>query len=236
MESMQVTITGADDGVSVRDLALLSAEFPFVEWGILMSHKRCGEPRYPTGGWIVGAKQAARATGMRLSAHLCGRAARAAMSGERLPTIVCECCFRRVQINGYLAPAGGAFAALTAKTPRIEFILQARSEESIQQVVNDAARIAGASVLFDPSGGRGVEPFRWPVPPFGARVGYAGGIRPENIRNLVGEIAQARGLTASPADAWWIDMESGVRTDDDRFDLARVRAVLEAVASTRKAA
>jgi phosphoribosylanthranilate isomerase len=79
-----------------------------------------------------------------------------------------------------------------------------------------------ASLLFDPSGGRGIEPFSWPVPPLGARMGYAGGIGPDNLLDVL----RAIGPVESP---FWIDMESGVRTDD-RFDLAKARAVLETAA------
>ena len=82
---------------------------------------------------------------------------------------------------------------------------------------------ASASLLFDPSGGRGIEPFRWPSTPLGVRMGFAGGINPHNVLGVLDDI----GLRPDP---FWIDMESGVRDTNDRFDLGRVRAVLEAAA------
>jgi hypothetical protein len=48
-----ITITGADDQVDPRELAMLSAEFPFVEWGILMSESRAGTSRYPGQTWML---------------------------------------------------------------------------------------------------------------------------------------------------------------------------------------
>lgn len=100
--------------------------------------------------------------------------------------------------------------------------LQCRSEDTLQEVAHDAAKLGAgrASVLFDPSGGRGIEAFRWPSPPIGCHLGYAGGIKPDQIVDTLKEI----GVVDSP---FWIDMESGVRTDD-KFDLAKVRQVLEA--------
>ncbi|MHB1675039.1 MAG: hypothetical protein ACYCSP_12405 [Acidobacteriaceae bacterium] len=37
MKLETVTITGADDSTDIVELAELSEEFPFVEWGILIS-------------------------------------------------------------------------------------------------------------------------------------------------------------------------------------------------------
>ena len=48
----RATITGADEGVDHTALADLSDEFPFVEWGILISEK-AGRPRYPTARWVI---------------------------------------------------------------------------------------------------------------------------------------------------------------------------------------
>jgi phosphoribosylanthranilate isomerase len=59
--------------------------------------------------------------------------------------------------------------------------------------------------------------------PDGLRFGFAGGIGPDNVKRVIREIS-------AKVDApFWIDMESGVRTDD-RFDLNKVRRVLETAA------
>ncbi|MGY4224421.1 phosphoribosylanthranilate isomerase [Bradyrhizobium sp. USDA 4503] len=76
--------------------------------------------------------------------------------------------------------------------------------------------------LFDRSGGAGVAPTAWPMHPGGDRlVGYAGGISPDNIGGVMSVLEQMPGR-------YWIDIESGVRTDD-RFDIEKCRAVCEAV-------
>lgn len=217
-----VTITGADDGVNPGDLVALSREFPFVEWGILFSAKRTGTPRYPTPGWVHGLAGAARRHGLRLSAHLCGQMARDTAAGldRWLPSQT----FQRAQINGIDVPAPGlAYLASEARWSGTEFIVQVRYEARLQHAAHFAAALPNVTALFDPSGGRGVEPLRWPAPPLGLRLGYAGGITPANVDEVLTAIAGER-LTSSGD--WWIDMESGVRTGD-RFDLALVREVLD---------
>jgi hypothetical protein len=104
-----VTITGADDRVDPSALADLSAEFPFVEWGILASKGREGTPRYPTREWMQRLDEAAArfetrsdvvfARRMNLSLHLCGEYAREALSGSGMFVPPTE--FRRVQLNGW---------------------------------------------------------------------------------------------------------------------------------------
>lgn len=226
-----VTITGADDDVDPQDLADLSREFPFVEWGILRSTKREGTPRYPSRKWVRGLGDKLS----RLSLHLCGEDSRQAQLGlvdtwyDTYPTI-----FTRIQINGYKV-ADGPVGLKRASTKLIHgetLILPFNDEANTVSVATDAATIPGAEILFDPSGGRGVEPFRWPSRPpcsrdtclVGIPMGYAGGIGPDNVVDVLRDIGPVRPT--------WIDMESGVRTDD-KFDLAKVRRVLEQVAMVR---
>lgn len=235
-----VTITGADDGVDPSELLTLSAEFPFVEWGILFSIDRCAnaEPRYPSGDWSRRLASSWK-PGVRLSLHLCGKASRQTLAGDGhyighgvesalylgdgpKPFHI----FRRVQLNGYEAPYPRAFEALVESAKGLEFILQARGPGHFEEVGADARSLPRASVLFDPSGGRGLIATDIPVRVGGDRVGLAGGIGPENVE-VTYRFAETHGYS-------WIDMESGVRTDN-RFDLAKVRDVLERVARLRGA-
>lgn len=86
-----------------------------------------------------------------------------------------------------------------------------------------------ASVLLDASGGRGIESAGWPAPPPVGKVGYAGGLKPENISKQLEQIATA---TAGCDQTIWVDMESGVRTCDGLLmDLDRVRQCLELAAA-----
>ena len=79
-------------------------------------------------------------------------------------------------------------------------------------------------VLMDASRGTGVVPETWGAPSSLAQTfcGYAGGLGPDNIATVAAQL-NARGLP------YWLDMESGIRTDN-QFDLAKARAVLEQTA------
>jgi len=84
MHIRTVTFTGADDGaddgVNPSDLLSLSLKYPFVEWGILVSWKRYGTPRYPSPQWTQRLALAQRVSGTgAFAAHLCGDAMRDAV-------------------------------------------------------------------------------------------------------------------------------------------------------------
>lgn len=91
------------------------------------------------------------------------------------------------------------------------------------------AYVAGdVHLLQDRSGGRGALETEWFAPDelcrkAGAAIGYAGGLSPSNIAEQLPRIAEAAGGMA-----FWIDCESGVRTDD-WLDPAKVEAMAAAV-------
>ena len=234
---LTVTITGADDDVPVEALAELSAEFPFVEWGILASSSREGTPRFPSKAWMVRllVRSLEEPSGMRLSLHLCGQRARSMRAGspakalEGLPSGA-HPIYQRIQLNGF-DPRSDDVADLSASGLWLpvgsEFILQARSVADLEPAAEIARRITSTrcSVLFDPSGGTGQGPDRWPAPPARTHFGWAGGIGPGNVETV---LASVLARPKSPLRRW-IDMESGVRRDD-KFDLGLVREVLQRAA------
>jgi hypothetical protein len=75
-----VTITGADDRVNPKDLNALSRQYPFVEWGLLLSRTRTGlEPRYPSLKWL----SEVSSLEINKSVHVCGQMARAALENPK---------------------------------------------------------------------------------------------------------------------------------------------------------
>lgn len=223
-----VTITGADDRTDPAALCKLSTEFPFVEWALLLSAKRFGTPRYPSRSWLMETEEVFRAMHVkyaghdhvRYAVHFCGQCTRDTLAGDSrwLDDIRPD----RVQLNGFEVPPTPDFLALAKQTARqrpLRFILQAREPATFEPVVATAAEI-GADVLYDPSGGRGIETAEWPkLPSSSVYLGYAGGIGPDNVGSVLGA------LSDSSRGEFWIDMESRVRTDD-KLDLALVRDVL----------
>jgi len=227
---VQVTISGADDKVNPDDLVALSAEFPFVEWGILFSKTRAATARYPSQRWI----DDLATRGLRLSAHLCGQYARDIGKGELTASIPNG--FARIQINMY-DPAWYQAVRLLCTWPdhpsmptgplwKYRVILPARSVGDFHLVGSQSAAIPNCSLLFDPSGGRGQAPTEWPTDPaFSHGVGYAGGITPETFGAVLDAVLGGLGVTKMP-DHIWFDMESGVRDQHDTMDLRLVREIL----------
>lgn len=220
MKLTRVTITGADDKTRREDLDGLTAEYPFVEWGLLVSATRGGEPRYPSDETFIRLLVGRTAHGMAM--HLCGDAAWRALAGDG-PKGKSGLTF---QVNGFthfvdehgpLTPFGQWLTHVRGHGSTVILQVQHARALSVAKLLGDIH--PNVRALWDESGGRGVRG-DWPDPLPEQILGYAGGITPENVKEAI-EI-----LLAKPGDGeTWIDMESGVRTHDE-FDLDKVRLVL----------
>lgn len=227
---MRCTLTGVDESTDVGALVSLWRAFPFVEVGVLYSPSRAGQGRYPSLGWIEDlAKTLAPLPGPPLALHLCGRAA--------------------LQYLGHPIPAPGdirRLRALAEHFPRIQLNLRAEADTPalIQTALRDhpsqqlitqhnpanerlwqALRAEERHVvLFDASGGEGRRPSTWPSPLPGKHCGYAGGLGPDNLATELTRIA-----AAARGQDYWVDMESSLRDDADRFSLGRALCCLSIV-------
>jgi hypothetical protein len=200
-----ITFTGVDERTDWQRVQALSDRYP-VEWAALFSRDRQGrERRYPSAACIG----AFRALPVTKAAHVCGCYAKAVMAWSQVDLDLTG--FDRIQVN-HSKPEAGAIRAF-AQEWGAKGIMQTRTLEFPY-----GQRVAQ---LFDRSGGRGEYPSRWPTHPGNGRlVGYAGGIGPDNVLDTL------RAIVATGP--YWIDMESGVRTDD-WLDLDKCEAVLRAV-------
>lgn len=211
-----ITFTGADDRTDYRDMVELGRAYP-VEFGILMSPAQVGGPRYPSPTWTAGLRDH---EGLSLSAHICGGYARHCRAkgtlGWSLAPLFAEVKFCRMQING---PTEGIDLGMMVDLSRragSKIILQSTDQHTFPKEEK-------VEWLFDVSGGKGLEPETWPMQKNPLQgVGYAGGLSPDNISNRI-EIFRTL------ATNYWIDMESGVRDSNDRFDIKKCWAVCQAV-------
>ncbi len=216
------SITGADDDVYIHDLADIASRYPFAEWAILLLPALSGKPRCPSDGWIRKFKKEYK--GPHAALHLCDEAFLDFAAGK--PGVLDMMTgFGRVQLNFRFGDVDGKYdmaevAARVKENPAHEFILQ--YTEDMKGVPALFADIPNHSILFDASAGSGISPARWPALIEGHFCGYAGGISPENINQNLKSIARV-----ASGQETWIDMESGVRTEDE-FDLGKVKRVLEA--------
>lgn len=233
MKLTRVTITGADDSVPVGKLIELSAKYPFVEWGILFSANHQGAPRFPSVPWVdlLAIAAADVGTKLQLCSHLCGKflvrnfVAEGSFSFPSLyPTLWPN--IQRVQLNFHAERHPFCARALEViDGAGKQFIVQydGVNDETYRPLIEHHPIYP----LFDTSGGIGRLPGSWPSPVVpGDYCGYAGGLGPENVIEQLFRIASAAGNTL-----FWIDMETRVRSDDNRIlDMDKVEAVLKLVA------
>lgn len=222
-----LTLTGADDGVAPADLGRLADRHPQVEWAVLFSPAHEGQPRYPTQAWRR--MFYAQAPLARRSAHLCGAALRALADGDTgLWDELLE-HYQRVQLNvnaRHLKPELlNALLLCSQELAAQGLTIITQHNTANASVTERFARVGRHAVLFDASGGRGARPDVWPAPMNGMACGYAGGLGPANILVELQRLDQQ----LPPNYRTWIDMESGVRTPANAFDLARVQAVVDSV-------
>lgn len=241
---------GADDSVHPNMLVLLAKAYPFVEFGVLFRPDKQGQPRYASPHWVerlVRLKhKLANHTDVQLAAHLCGTRVDEVLAGDG--SFLQELQgwgFKRIQINA--TPVNGVntsclkesvptVLSLIQQYPDLEFILQ-RNEETkpLWQGILDAGSVpANVSMLMDESKGTGkAMSSTWPTPPLSNagvyEIGYAGGIGPETIADVLVQVIEHRAVTGRSV---WIDMESRLRSiknDQDIFDLDKCYQVIDAV-------
>ncbi len=227
-----VSFNGIDSNTNLLRLSKIQKRYPFAEFGVILSKNwRDNGNRY----WNPDELHKLAGYGLNLSAHLCGNIARNAIKDKWKPAeILCDgyfSLFKRCQLN----------IASNDKNPKIlvldniplsitEVIIQQKNidncslfEEYYHRTNDDRV-----SVLMDSSGGLGINSDIVPITDF-KKVGYAGGINPDNVVEKTTVL-----LESSIVRNFWVDMESGVRSgdvslNDDWFDLDKVEDVCEKV-------
>ena len=226
-----VTVTGADDSVRPKELVSIAEDFPFVEFGILLSKKQQGSKRFPSLNWLEELYILWRQKKLTLSGHLCGRWVRDLCLGN--PSFFNELghiweMFGRLQLNfhaEYHPVNNKKFFKifrqnqLLAETPII-FQMDGVNEKIFHFFVEGRWGIK-AYHLFDTSGGCGLLSREWPKQ-FGRYCGYAGGLSANNVGKELEKISK---VANGPI---WIDAETLLRSENDKvFDLQKVRSFLE---------
>ena len=212
---------GADDSIDPKILQLMSTHYPWVEWGVLFRPDLEGRPRYPTSKWVNELSNLAihGEMPMKLAAHLCGSRCQAILNGDyNFVLELRRMGFRRVQLN--ITAANNVqiddtkietyvhnIRSCIESVPQVEWIMQYNNETKViwNSLLNSPP--SNISVLQDPSCGLGVTITEFPKPFEGIHCGYAGGIGPANISDILSSVA-----VASEGKPVWIDMESSVRS------------------------
>ena len=230
MRLKHITFTGIDAKTDIKALTEIQREYPIAEFGILTSYHW-----YKNGNRYLDPEKFVnlQGKGLHLSLHLCGSAAHdAACKGgwDKIEEHIFDTLhlFKRVQLNLAEHRNNPDFCWIPIIFGQ-ELIIQQRAELELplyEATLKHWTKESPyphrdtISALLDSSGGRGIDtPLK--VWPSSGKIGYAGGFNPDNVADklsfLMSHVTQGE---------FWIDMESGIRTDD-WFDLNKVVKILE---------
>lgn len=233
---MHCTLTGVDERTTLSSVTDLSAQHPVVEWGFLYSPKRQGQPgRYPSVQFLHKAFKELPEI-VKLALHICGDGVRQLIHAEPVVSALVQLVGQRggrVQLNFNARFIDEKFTleqvhACIARYPDVQFITQ-HNDANID-VWKHLKDMSNHSILFDASGGKGIETVEWQHPIDGMRCGYAGGLGPAIVAAELKKIHAVTGNTP-----FWIDMEGKLRDGEDWFDLGAAQSVLQALASVSSA-
>ena len=222
MQLERVSISGIDESASQEELKEVHAEFPFVEWSLLI-HNGPPRPRYPSAAWRN--RLLERSGEMSFVAHLEADLCREVFSGRIHPDLNLS-AYKRVQFN--FSRELDYFVKLAPISlhhlPKLNYIVQIPRLDD--QNIGLAQRIQSqgldVSILYDGSWGRGILPENWPAPSAEFGTGMAGGLSPDNLEEQLAKISALPGPRPT-----WIDLETNVRDPiSDTIDFERVRTCL----------
>ena len=227
MKLQHITFTGIDAKTDIKDLMEIQQEFPIAEFGVLTSYHW-----YENGNRYLDPALVKKMRGqdLHLALHVCGSAAHDAAIGEweKIDNFLSGSLdiFKRVQLNISSRKDNPEYCKIPLVIGQ-ELIVQQHDVDDMPIYEATVKKWSESpfphrdtiSVLLDASGGRGIDtPLR--VCPSNGKIGYAGGFNPENVEEKLTFL-----MSHVTKGTFWIDMESGVRTDD-WFDIDKVYKVL----------
>lgn len=208
-----IAFTGVDSADCLAGMSDLARHYP-IEWGVLIDDAKADD--------VLFANPDVRARlletpGLLFAAHVCGAQARLIANSPDEVTLDLS-RFQRVQVNHSFNGSSPQQVENTVRFGRM------RRVRTMLQCLVDFPSDCRLDWLYDTSFGTGKSPDHWPQLPAasGPLCGYSGGIKAQNVRDILEAIATPSGSQ------YFIDMESGVRTGG-RFDLGKCEDVCRAV-------
>ena len=221
MKIKHITFTGVDERTDIEELVKIQKEFPIAEFGVLLSTNwRKNGNRYMNPKLF----ERFHGKGLNLSCHACGRIAREAINNDwsGIASVLGphRDLFKRCQLNISSSLPNEKTGYFWVPSWLEEVIIQQKDPEQLDlfKAIGDKNKI---TVLLDASGGNGIDTGVYPFCFNETKIGYAGGINIDNVGIKFKTL-----LESNISYKFWIDMESGVRTDD-WFDTDKVWQVLE---------
>jgi len=213
-----ITFTGVDIKTDISRVNRLSERYN-VEWGVLYSPSKKDDNRYSSYETVSELVNKIHKPAL----HLCGKAINQFIDIEvNLQFLLREMFINdnRVQLNTNLSSLSKTKLNLlinNIESSANKFILQ--FNENNKDYINLFPE--NVDILYDASGGNGLEINEY-LPPMSNRFcGYAGGLGVDNIKEAVTKADKV-------SNNYWLDMESKIRTDG-YLDLNLCETILEKV-------
>jgi len=207
-----VTFTGVDAKTDLHRVVELSDRYP-IEWGVLHSRTSKSQ-RYPQDMDLERIEDFGADRGLMLAAHVCGSVSREFQTRDGWD-VVNPYIYGRIQVN-----SGSYEDTMDNLRHHLDMFGNGGTRIILQHRDGVFPNDPDFDFLLDRSGGRGVVETEFPSARSGTFCGYAGGIGPENVAEVLENIGVQH--------RFWIDMESGVRTDD-WLDLDKCAAVCQTI-------
>lgn len=226
----KITFTGIDEKTDIDELIALSRDYPKVEYGFLAHENYQMLGNLFCSPWMLHKMKDA---GLTLSLHICGELAKRVFATGDWNEIIAYMqgsfsLFDRIQLNNIRkADILDKKWKLSIPTGISEIIIQQHSADNMsvyQHYLDNRADISGNfTMLLDASGGRGErsEKLNTLNLPY---VGYAGGLGPDNVRDIVQQLENSENVQD-----YWIDMQKHVRDENDWFSVELCRRVCNAL-------
>jgi phosphoribosylanthranilate isomerase len=226
-----VSFVGVDEKTDFAEIERISDSYAglgFIEWSVLFSDSKSvgNYTRYPSYDFCKEfLDKSFKTRYVHSSLHLCGSVIERYLNKDSDVMALCQRA-HRIQLNLNIKD----YTDHPKLTERLQSVLKQYGHSIILQQNKTKAKFMEVflkantfpiSILHDGSGGFGRE-ITEVVPPDETHfTGYAGGIKPENVANIVNLIEN----TNPNGKKYYIDMESGVRTDNI-FSIEKCQQVL----------
>lgn len=202
------TFTGIDAKTDLNRIVVLAKQFPFLEFGILMSLSPGDkDARYMAPSVVELILKKLASHDINIALHVCGSAVKAYVAGDQIvkrPALYAD----RVQLNFPLDKVPFSAEELDKAISTAPYKVITQHFPSNANLVT-SLKAKNHQVLHDLSGGRGLKTEEWPDAFENKVTGFAGGLGPDTI-----DAAMPKILHAARAGNSWIDMESRIRTND----------------------
>lgn len=206
------TFTGVDKLTDISRVIDMSKKYSFIEWAILYSPtKYHSSERYPYPEFILKFLETTALNNINIAIHFCGSSIDNIIKEndyeKELLNVINKLQYR-VQLNFNQKIQNidlDRLLKILPLYPNIQFITQ-HNKSNLTVYKKFSKHLKKYSVLFDSSGGRGIELSKIPMPFKGIFCGYAGGLGPDNLKNELEIIS-----LAAQNNNIWIDMESNIR-------------------------